>query len=113
MTAKNTETRKGKGGGTPFPFTHFGLLVGPMPTKVGETFYAEVEPAGSRWLPLRGRTARWWFEVHSVGSDSDGIVERTTHAYVKGGSGGAFTLGKCVRRAMEAVYDQAERSENG
>lgn len=63
-------------------------------------FYAEVEPAGSRWLPLNGRTSRWWFEVIERGVDGD---IATTWAYQPGGSGGGFTFRKCVMRAEAAL----------
>lgn len=65
----------------------------------GAAIYARVEPAGSRWLPLRGRTSRWWYEVHI--DLEDGTSE--TLAYEDGMSGGGFTLLACVRRALGAI----------
>jgi hypothetical protein len=81
-----------------------GLVVQPTFGHDGEVYYAEVEPAGSRWLPWPGRTSRWWYEVHELEKDG----ERATWAYVEGGSGGGFTLAACVRRAQEAVSRFAE-----
>lgn len=88
----------------PVHLTANGLIVQPTYSRNGEVFFAEVEPAGSRWLPLRGRTSRWWYEVHALEEDG----ERATWAYVEGGSGGGFTLAACVRRAQEAVSRFAE-----
>ena len=65
-------------------------------------FYAEIEHAGSRWLPWRGRTSRWWFEVCAV--DDAPETPYTTYAYVEGGSGGAYTLKKCISRADAALW---------
>ena len=62
----------------------------------------EVEVAGSRWLPWKGRMSRWWYEIMDR---AIGEQDWTTRAYEKGGSGGAFTLKRCIRRASEAAWD--------
>lgn len=87
------------------PVVSFGLVVSPMPRikKNDRLLYAEVVPAGSRWLPWPGRTSRWWFEVHAQHAPSEHGVTGTTYAYVEGGSGGAFTLRGCIAKAMDAV----------
>lgn len=95
--------------GSLFPFPHQGLLVGPQATVKGNTVYAEVEPAYSRWLPWPGRTSRWWYEVHAVYPEADEHgINRSTFAYIQPGSGGAFTLASCVRRAQRAIEHFAE-----
>ena len=82
--------------------SHDGLLV--QATLAGdELLYAEVVPAGSRWLPWPGRTSRWWYEVHSVGEPDEHEIGVSTYAYLPGGSGGGFTLASCVRKAQDAV----------
>lgn len=94
--------------------THNGLLVAPTTTERGSLLYAEVVPAGSRWLPWVGRTSRWWFEVHVL--DAPGTVQfheppyvdRSTLAYHERGSGGGFTLARCIRRATDAVQHFTE-----
>lgn len=73
--------------------------------------YAEVEPSGSRWLPLPGRTSRWWFEVHHKHEPDEQGCDTTTHAYTPGGSGGGFTLRSCLVRAATAVDQVVERLE--
>ena len=84
------------------PLPHFGLIVQSLPYDRNEWMWAEVEPA-SRWLPWPGRTSRWWFEVHKRHAPDEYGYDITTYAYVKGGSGGAFTFRKCVERAQDAV----------
>lgn len=84
----------------------FGLIVSPMPKLYGdraETLFAEVVPAGSRWLPWPGRASRWWFEVHSQHAPDEHGCTGTTYAYTEGGSGGGFTLRSCIAKASEAV----------
>jgi len=82
----------------------FGLIVSPMPNGGGDhVFFAEVVPAGSRWLPWPGRTSRWWFEVHAKHAADEHGVDTTTYAYLNGGSGGGFTFRSCVSKAMDAV----------
>lgn len=86
------------------PIVGFGLIVSPMPRIENDRLlFAEIVPAGSRWLPLRGRTSRWWYEVHAQHGPDEHGVTGTTYAYVEGGSGGAFTLRGCIAKAMEAV----------
>lgn len=95
-----------------WPFTHDGLIVAPLSTEDNAgVVYAEVVPAGSRWLPWFGRTSRWWFEVHSVENEG-GEPWGHTWAYTDGGSGGGFTLAACVRRARNAVCDIVERVDS-
>ncbi len=65
-------------------------------------YYAEIEPAMSRWLPWPGRTSRWWFEIN----DADGGAVITL-AYEDGGSGGGFTLAACIRKATAALDEFA------
>ena len=90
------------------PFTYDGIIVAPISTADGTAvIYAQVEPAASRWLPLPGRTSRWWFEVHSV--EGNDTFDRHTWAYCEGGSGGGFTFRSCVTKAAQAVYDIVER----
>jgi len=84
-------------------FSHAGLIVYPIESESGEVFYAEIEPAGSRWLPWPGRTSRWWYEIHSVGEPDEHGTTGNTYAYTPGGSGGAFTLRACIIKASEAV----------
>ncbi len=74
---------------------HFGLMVGRQ-TVGDETFFAEVVPSGEihwwrRFLPWVGN---WWYEVQS---------DKLSYAYEEGGSGGAYTLRACIRKADEAV----------
>lgn len=74
---------------------HFGIAVH-VEERNGEVFYAEVVPSGyikwwRRFLPWVGN---WWFEVHS---------DRDSYALEPGGSGGAYTLSGCVRKASTAV----------
>lgn len=88
--------------------SHSGLLVQPTPGLNGETFYAEIEPASSRWLPWPGRTSRWWYEIHAIGEPDEHGIPTSTLAYLDGGSGGGFTLATCIRRAQEAVGQFAE-----
>lgn len=66
-------------------------------------FYAEVTPAGSRWLPLPGRWCRWWYEVQR--RPLEGEECGTTYAYEDGGSGGGFTFRGCVSKASTAAHD--------
>lgn len=73
-----------------------GLIVSPRMYGRDEMIFAEVVPSGygkwwRRWLPWVGN---WWFEIHST---------EATLAYEKGGSGGAYTLSGCIRKAMVAV----------
>ena len=92
----------------------FGLIVSPLPKLSGdETIYAEVTPAGSRWLPWPGRTSRWWFEVHSKHAPDEHGVDTSTWAYIEGGSGGGFTLRSCIAKATEAVQNFTEAESNG
>jgi len=88
------------------PFTHAGIVVGPVETD-SEAVYAEIEPAGTGWLPWPGRTSRWWYEVHAVGDPDGHGVFRSTYAYQPGGSGGAFTLRSCIRKATAAIDKMA------
>lgn len=82
----------------------FGLIVSPLPHLTEDrVLYAEVVPAGSRWLPLPWRWARWWFEVHAVHAPDEHGVDTTTYACVDGGSGGGFTLRSCIAKATDAV----------
>lgn len=76
--------------------------------------YAEIEPSGGRWyrqfLPW---VKRWWFEVHEleqVPTDELGIGV-ISHAYVKGGSGGAWTLRGCIVKARLAIEHIAESGD--
>lgn len=80
----------------------YGLIVHPIPT-VGGLIYAEVEPAYTGWRPWRGRTSRWWYEVHEVHAPDEHGADGTTYAYTEGGSGGAFTFRGCIRKAQAAV----------
>lgn len=74
----------------------WGVRVGPLTSLKEGPIWAEIEPAPSwNWRPWRGRTARWWFEVHTTGA---------TWAYLDGGSGGGFTLRSCTRKALAAVH---------
>ena len=71
--------------------------------------YAEIETAGSWWLPWPGRMSRWWFEIGKVAPDETGRDTYWTLAYEPGGSGGGFTLAACLRRASAALdrFDDA------
>lgn len=93
--------------------TSDGLAVAPMRGMSGDLFYAEVVPAGSRWLPWFGRTSRWWYEVHSIGEPDEHGVDTSTLADVEGGSGGGFTLRSCIRRAAAAVDRFASKEDDG
>jgi hypothetical protein len=86
------------------PENYIGIIVQPTHKEdLSELLYAEVEPSYSRWLPWPGRTSRWWYEVHSQGEPDEHGIGGTTYAYIKGGSGGGFTLRACLRRAQTAV----------
>lgn len=85
----------------------WGLMVGPFGLPGDGVLFAEVEPAGSRWLPWKGRTSRWWFEVNSM---TPGDECMTTWAYTEGGSGGGFTLRACVRRAQRSLLRFSEQA---
>ena len=65
--------------------------------------YAEIEPAGSGWRPWVGRTSRWWFEIAKIAPDEKGNSVPWTLAYQRRGSGGGFTLKKCLERASAAL----------
>lgn len=78
-----------------------GLIVSPRMYGRNEMIFAEVVPSGyikwwRRWLPWVGN---WWFEIHTTDA---------TLAYQTGGSGGAYTLSGCIRKAMVAI-DEFER----
>ena len=69
-----------------------------------------IEPAWSGWRPWRGRTSRWWYEIHSRVDVADEVDEEAavvtfTHAYNRDerGSGGAFTMRRCIMRAALAM----------
>lgn len=64
--------------------------------------YAKVEPRGSNWMPWFRRTSIWWYEVHEECTRG---CDNLTHAYEKGGSGGAWFL----HRAINKAWDYAER----
>lgn len=85
-----------------------GIVVGTTTVldEPGTTVYAVVEPAGSRWLPWPGRTSRWWYEVHGVDAAGGGTTYAYTYAHGTG-SGGAYTLRGCVRKALAAVDEVA------
>ena len=83
------------------PASHFPLVLSDY--ICWSTHYAEIEIAGSRWLPWPGRTSRWWFEIGKVAPDEDGNDTYWTLAYEPGGSGGGFTLAACLRRASAAL----------
>jgi hypothetical protein len=82
-------------------FCCWGVLVGPFQLEDGGEMWAEVTPAA--WP--RSGISRWWFEVHSRHPGHDCA---TTHAYNKGGSGGSVTLGRCIRKAIDATYRLAD-----
>lgn len=80
------------------PESHFTLIL--SDNDMWGDLYATIEPAGSRWLPWKGRMSRWWFEVERI---ERGEAFPSTLAYEFGGSGGGFTLAKCVQRAAVAL----------
>ena len=89
------------------PTSHFPLL---LSNDISwSRHYAEIEIAGSRWLPWPGRTSRWWFEISKIAPDETGSDVDWTLAYEPGGSGGGFTLAACLRRASAALdrFDDA------
>lgn len=69
-------------------------------------FYAEIAPAASAWLPWPGRTSRWWFEVTGPPEAND-EYQVPTHYYTF--DGGAFTLRRCIFRAVDAVFDAEQK----
>lgn len=86
--------------GTANTYNCFGMVVAPTDIPGGGHIYAEVVPAPWKvWRPWKHRTSRWWYEVRGVDADGDSI----TYAYESGGSGGGFTLARCIVRAGDAV----------
>ena len=84
------------------PDSHFPLILSDK--DVWGRYFATIEPAGSRWLPWRGRMSRWWFEIERFSSTDEEYGEIPwTLAYEAGGSGGGFTLRKCILRAADAL----------
>lgn len=77
----------------------YGLCVAPCVRLNGGVIFAEVVSAPRwNWRPLPGRMSRWWYEIHGTEPDGSGV----TFAYEDGGSGGAFTLRRCIERASAA-----------
>lgn len=83
------------------PIYAWGLVVSPTPYKKG-VMYAEVVPSGygKWWRRMWPGVGNWWFEVHT---------DTATWAYEKGGSGGAYTLSGCIRKAMDAVDELSNK----
>lgn len=75
--------------------------------------FVDVEPRWSMWMPWPGRWARWWWEVmdECKGEPLCDDTAFTTHAYVKGGSGGSQSLSGALRKAakyMRAFTDDLD-----
>jgi len=72
-------------------------------------FLAEIDPAPAWRRPWPGYWSRWWFEIayRPIGSDETW----TTVAYERGGSGGAFTLRRCLWKASAAIWVWAKKLE--
>lgn len=83
-----------------------GVVVGGDYNNKGNYIWAEIEPSGGKWhrrfLP---NVKFWWYEINETEvtpTDELGIGA-VTHAYEKGGSGGAWTFRGCVIKAQLAI----------
>lgn len=75
-------------------------MVAPLRT-LGIIASADIQPAHSRWLPVRGRTSRWWFEISTHNPD-DLFPSCWDYDRRITKRGGAFTLRGAIREVWKA-----------
>ena len=70
------------------------------------TVRAEIVPAPRGRRPWPGYWSRWWYEVDVKFAKDD---YWTTYAYSPGGSGGGWSLRRCLWNAYDAVFEIGQR----